>query len=218
MLLIGGMQDLSTIDFPGELAVVVFTIGCNMNCPYCHNGWLKDGHHILIDMWEVLGKLSGLRNKVKGVVISGGEPTIQDMDDMVFFLHQVKVMGFSVKFDTNGTSCGALAFLRLKGLVDYAAIDFKTDWDHYEKLGCDDTESVQRSIIETYESGLPMEIRTTCDVRFVDKWIIRRMAMFLEGLEVPWYLQEAKPPGKPYPDMAELKRAAEERARMVFLR
>lgn len=131
---IAGVLKVSTIDFPGKLASVVFLQGCNMRCPFCHNSDLiriknnldEADHERLF--FEHLEARKGI---IEGVVISGGEPTIHS--DLLDFIHRIKNMGYAVKLDTNGTNHKMIAKLIHNNMLDYIAMDIKTSPKKYQK-------------------------------------------------------------------------------------
>ncbi len=145
---IGGLQRFTLSDYPGCPAAVVFTQGCNFRCPFCHNGALlapvNDARQI--SETEVLGFLEKRKQQLGGVVISGGEPTLQP--DLAEFIGKIKEMGFAVKLDTNGSNPEVLEKLLKDGLVDYIAMDIKAPLAKYDTLcGVNtDTRSICRSI------------------------------------------------------------------------
>ena len=99
---IGGFMKQSFVDFPATIAAVIFTSGCNLNCWYCHNRQLIDGTQEDYTLEEILEFLESRKGFIDGVVISGGEPTLQpDLFDVILTL---KSRGFKVKLDTNGTN------------------------------------------------------------------------------------------------------------------
>ena len=96
---IGGFHPASFNNYPGKVAAVIFTQGCNFRCPYCHNvGLVGFGPSPNISEQDILVRLAQRRGKLTGVVISGGEPTLQR--DLLSFCRIVGEMGFSVKIDT----------------------------------------------------------------------------------------------------------------------
>jgi len=132
---IGGLNKFSLSDFPGCVAAVVFTQGCNFRCPYCHNGSLIPCHvpvNFLIPEEAFFEFLKVRLDRLDGVVISGGEPCIQP--DLPIFLSQIKAMGFHVKLDTNGSKPEVLKRLLRSNLVDYIAMDIKAPLDKYDHL------------------------------------------------------------------------------------
>ena len=166
-MLIGGVQELTTLDFPGRLAAVVFTLGCNFRCGYCHNPQFVDKEQIKGTVkgsipeeifFQVFGKK---KRPTGGVCISGGEPTIQP--DILEFARKVKDMGFLVKLDTNGTKPGVLEKMLAEKAVDFFAMDIKTGPSRYEEIiGADfSVDEVKKSKEIIQNSGLPYEFRTT---------------------------------------------------------
>jgi len=102
-MVIGGLQKLTLIDYPGHIAATVFTVGCNFRCPFCHNPELVSS--IEYQVSSILERdffdfLESRRGKLEGVCITGGEPAIQP--DIVEFIRRIKKMGYKVKLDTNG--------------------------------------------------------------------------------------------------------------------
>lgn len=160
---IGGIQKVSLVDYPGKVAAVIFTIGCNFRCGYCHNPGLvlPNAYYEEIDAVEILTFLKRRAGKLDAVVISGGEPTAQG--DLPGFIRSVKQMGYLVKLDTQGSSPGALEGMAQEGLLDYIAMDIKGPLDKYPDIAGlkVDTEYVKRSVRIVMESGLPYEFRTT---------------------------------------------------------
>ena len=113
-----GLQKLSMVDYPGKLAATVFTGGCNLRCPFCHNALLVTRLNETPELpeAEVLAFLERRRGLLDGVVLSGGEPLLQP--DAADFLRKVRDMGFAVKLDTNGCCPDRLAAILEAGLVD----------------------------------------------------------------------------------------------------
>ncbi len=160
---IGGLQKCSLIDYPGKIAAVIFTQGCPWRCAYCHNASLvlPDCFGPLLPEDEVLGFLKTRCNKLDGVVVTGGEPTIHP--DLSAFLKKLKSLGFEVKLDTNGFRPEVIEKLILSGSIDYIAMDVKAPLNKYESVirvpvaG----EKIQQSIALIRDSGLDHEFRTT---------------------------------------------------------
>jgi len=183
---IGGFQKNSLIDFPGQIACVVFTPGCNFTCPYCHNPDLAAGpvtgtsssSHTQEEIFAFLEKRKGL---LQGVAISGGEPTLQK--DLVDFITRIKEMGYKVKLDSNGTRPTTLATLLEQELVDYLAMDIKTDLAHYPMVlkNKDDLENIQESISLIMKKAPAYEFRTTCARPFITRDIMSQIAKEIQG-------------------------------------
>lgn len=158
---ISGLQKLTALDYPGKVACIVFTAGCNLRCPFCQNSTLATGEEPLIDEGEVMSFLQMRRKLLDGVCISGGEPLLQP--DVKPFIYKVKELGYSVKLDTNGTLPEKLNELLREGLLDYVAMDVK---NVPEKLsltagGAVDCGAIDRSIDLLMKSGVDYEFRTT---------------------------------------------------------
>lgn len=122
-MIFGGIQKLSTIDFPGVLSCVVFTRGCDLDCFYCHNRELITREGDALSEEEVLGFLQKRVGLLGGVVISGGEPAL--WPDLPQFVAKVRALGFQVKLDTNGQHPDVVTRLYDEGALDYVAVDVK---------------------------------------------------------------------------------------------
>jgi len=144
------------------VAAVVFTQGCNLCCPFCHNGGLIPAEgRVLIRPEEVLDSLARRARLLDGVVLSGGEPTLQP--DLSGFIRQVRDLGLLVKLDTNGTRPDVLEALLTRGLLDFVAMDVKAPFEKYPVLtgAAPCIREVQASIGLIAGSGLEHEFRTT---------------------------------------------------------
>lgn len=157
---ISGMQKTSFIDYPGELATVLFTSGCNFRCPYCHNAeLLKDNQKELDVDW--IQWLKSRKKNIDAVVISGGEPTLQE--GLIDFIKLLKQEQFKVKLDTNGTSPETLEYLFQENLIDYIAMDLKGTLNVYKKIVNSNQliEKVKKSINLIKQFAPDYEFRTT---------------------------------------------------------
>ena len=117
-----------------------------------------------------------------GVVISGGEPTLQD--DLPQLCEKIKEMGFLIKLDTNGSRPGRLKELIGSGLVDYVAMDIKTDPEIYDpmiKKGCN-TKKLIESIEVIMDSAPEYEFRTTCVRKLVDEKILEHVTQRVKSV------------------------------------
>ncbi len=162
---LAGFVPLSLCDYPGRVAAVVFTQGCNFRCPWCHNG------HLLpltaepsnsVSEEHVMSVLAERCDRLGGVVVSGGEPTLQPA--LPRFLRRLKALRLDVKLDTNGTHPAVLRQLLDDRLLDYVAMDVKAPWDRYAALTgtvCCDVAAVQASMAMIAASGVPHAFRTT---------------------------------------------------------
>ena len=124
-MMIGGLQRLTLLDYPGKTACTVFTSGCDLRCPFCHNALLvtKTDEIDSLPDTELFHLLSKRRGTLDGVCITGGEPLMQPGIEEL--MKQIKDRGFLVKLDTNGTYPKKLASVIKNGLADYIAMDIK---------------------------------------------------------------------------------------------
>lgn len=162
-MLIGGIQRLSLVDYPGKTSAVLFTVGCNMRCGYCHNPELvlPERYEQPLGMDDVCDFLERRRGKLDAVVVSGGEPTAHD--DLPELAEYIKELGYLLKLDSNGTNPDMLAGLIERRLIDYIAMDIKGPLGKYSEVAARpvDTTAISRSIRLILASGLPHEFRTT---------------------------------------------------------
>jgi len=133
-MIIGGLQKFSLIDYPHKISAIIFTIGCNFRCPFCHNPELVNPelYPEKIPENNVFEFLESRREKLDAVVITGGEPTLHK--DLHQFISKLKSMGFLIKLDTNGTNPRILNKLINDNLLDYLAIDIKGSLGKYEEI------------------------------------------------------------------------------------
>ncbi|MBQ8533443.1 MAG: anaerobic ribonucleoside-triphosphate reductase activating protein [Clostridia bacterium] len=187
---IQGFQKLTLLDYPGRVACTVFTGGCNLRCPFCHNFQLATGEDMgpnLTD--EVLEYLSKRRGIIDGVCITGGEPLL--WKDLEGFIDNVKDMGYLVKLDTNGTFPDRLLNLLQNGKLDYVAMDIKSSISSYEKLSGIgvDTSAVKKSVEILKNAGIPYEFRTTTVKGLHEMNDFEEIAEWLQG-DSRYYLQK----------------------------
>ena len=197
-MIIGGLQKLTLIDYPGHLAATVFTFGCNFRCPFCHNPELVSGSLYKIsgileeDFFKFLKERKG---KLEGVCITGGEPTIQP--DIVEFVRKIKNLGFKVKLDTNGARPDILRELFQKKLLDFVAMDIKSDLENYAKTTNSklDIERIRLSVDLIRNSGIDYEFRTTAVPGLHKEEDFAKIGEWLEGSK-KYVLQKYEDKGK----------------------
>lgn len=161
-MIFGGLEKMTLIDFPGKTACMVYTIGCNFRCPYCHNPELvNETVEKTYSENDVLTFLDTHRKMLDGVVITGGEPTMHK--DLLKFIGKVKKKGYVVKLDTNGTNPAMLRKAVNAHLLDYIAMDIKAPLADYERIVAHPvrTDLIHTSISIIMSSGVPYEFRTT---------------------------------------------------------
>lgn len=183
-MIFGGFQKLTLLDFPGKVSCTLFTKGCNLRCPFCHNAPLVtrlDSSAYTEE--EILAFLKKRQGILEGVCITGGEPLLNDLAP---FLEKVKALGYAVKLDTNGFFPERLKSLCEKGLIDYIAMDIKNSFEKYpETTGIDscDIAMVKESIRFIMESGIDYEFRTTVTNELHTPGDIESIASYIEGAE-----------------------------------
>jgi pyruvate formate lyase activating enzyme len=181
-MILGGLQKTTLIDYPGKVAATVFTVGCSFRCPFCHNPELVlpgNGQRGAISEKEFFDFLKKRQNKLDGVCITGGEPTIQS--DLIDFAEKIKELGFLVKLDSNGSRPDVLKKVFDKKLVDFVAMDIKNSPANYERA-CGtkvDIERIKLSVELIRKAGVDYEFRTTVvpgihqekDFEIVGRWL-----------------------------------------------
>jgi len=193
-MIFGGLQKFSLIDYPGKTSAVIFTVGCNFRCPYCHNPELVSlGEETnILEEQEILDFLENRKNKLDAVVITGGEPTLHK--DLLEFMRKLKNMGFLVKLDSNGTCPDLFKKALEEKLVDYIAMDIKAPLDKYEKVTIlpIDIEDIKKSIDIIKNSEIDYEFRTTIVESMLSKKDILEIADTISGAR-RYYLQKFVP-------------------------
>lgn len=159
---IGGLVKFSLIDFPGKVAAVVFTQGCNFRCPYCHNPELVYPEYFNdpFPFERVLDFLQDRIGLLEGVVFCGGEPTLQN--DLLHAIQAIRSLGYAVKLDTNGSNPDILS--EVLPWIDYVAMDIKAPFGPSYMRACGvavDNNKIRRSMLLIREAGLEYEFRTT---------------------------------------------------------
>ena len=187
-----GLQKMTLLDFPGKVACTVFTGGCNLRCPFCHNALLvtelDEAEEIGEEqVFELLQKRKGI---LDGVAITGGEPLLQK--DIVPFIEKIKDMGYAVKLDHNGTRPDLLRELIDRKLVEYVAVDVKNCKEKYgETSGVPglDLKPIEETVSLLLSGGVPYEFRTTVvsefhtpeDIGKIGQWIAGADHYFLQN-------------------------------------
>lgn len=162
-MIIGGFQKSSLIDYPEKISAIIFIQGCNFRCPYCHNPELisLNSKQETVSREQILEFLKSRIGKLDGVVITGGEPTLQE--DLPELIKEIKQLRFCVKLDTNGTNPTMLQQLLGEKLIDYIAMDIKAPLEKYPQIvgTIVNTENILNSINILKKSNIDYEFRTT---------------------------------------------------------
>ena len=206
-----GFEKLSLVDYPGKVSCILFCGGCNMRCPYCHNGELVLNPDLFppFDDDEIFSYLEKRRRILDAVVISGGEPTLQSGLDE--YISRIRDLGLLVKLDTNGLRVDVLKNLVDRKLVDYVAMDVKNSPVHYaETVGFGATndasskcnfeiQPIENSMSLLLQGTIPFEFRTAVLNELHTKDFLLETAHWIAGLankntyplsNVAWFIQQ----------------------------
>ncbi len=179
---ISGFQKMTLLDFPGKVACIVFTGGCNMRCPFCHNAdlALNQGADEFTEE-EILEYLEKRKGLLDGVCITGGEPLLQP--DIKEFIQKVRELGYAVKLDTNGAFPDRLKALVDAGLLDYVAMDIKNSKEKYaETAGVGiDLSKIEESVAFLLSGAVDYEFRTTVVSEFHEMEDILKISEWIKG-------------------------------------
>lgn len=181
------IHTLTLLDYPGKIAAIVFTPGCNMRCHFCHNAEfvlpkeIKKIQHDFIPQEKILNFLKKRQGKLDGLVISGGEPTLHS--GLLDFMQQVKDLGFLIKLDTNGTNPEVIEKALLKNLVDYIAMDIKASSRKYSDIAGVkiNPEKIKKTQSLIQKSNIEYEFRTTIIKEFHDQTMLEEIFKSCKG-------------------------------------
>lgn len=185
----GGFQKLTVLDYPSHVACIVFTMGCNFRCPFCHNAVLVENCTEKISQDEIIDYLKKRRGILDGVSVSGGEPLMHQ--GIGEFLKEIKSLDYDVKLDTNGTFPQKLRELVNNSLIDYVAMDIKNTPEKYDTTAGTKTDlgKIQESIDFLLSGNVDYEFRTTVtnelhtpqDIEIISKWISGAKRYFIQN-------------------------------------
>ncbi len=190
-MIIGGFQKMTMLDFPGKIACTIFTYGCNLRCPFCHNASLVTDKPEEISKDEILSYLKKRCRVLDGVCITGGEPLMHG-ESLYELIREIRSLGLLVKLDTNGAYPDRLEYVIKQGLVDYVAMDIKNSKEKYAlTTGLDtlDISPFEKSVEILKNSDIDYELRTTIikeyhtieDIRKIGEWIRGAKRYFLQS-------------------------------------
>ena len=180
---IGGLVSFTTIDYPGKLAAVLFLKGCPLNCEYCSNSHLIAVEQGEYDPEKVFDWMRARVGKLEGIVFSGGEALMQ-ADTTIDYMKRVKELGFAIGLHTNGFYPDLLK--KVSSIVDWVGLDFKATKEHYKDLTKIDIayDRMIESLQYWVSTGRGLEVRTTCDPRYVSKEDLLEIAKIASGMGV----------------------------------
>ena len=192
----GGYLPASFLDWDGRVAAVVFTVGCNFRCPWCHNSALVTGE---IETLPIAGIYADIARRAKfldGVCVSGGEPTL--WAGLIHFIEEIRKLGLPVKLDTNGSNPGVVEKLLDRGFVEHVAMDVKAPLDaaSYMKVTGVDSEigDIKKSIELNRQKAPSYEFRTTFVPPLMTAADLRAIRESLSD-DAHWFIQCFKPVG-----------------------
>jgi len=208
-MIIAGLQKTTLIDYPGKIACIIFLAGCNFRCPWCYSAELVLPEKIIkqprISEEEFFNFLRQRKGMLEGVVICGGEPTINK--DLPKFIEKIKGLGYSVKLDTNGSNPEMLKSLVKSNLIDYVAMDIKASKSEirnpksetnlkykisiYEKIMQEGVKmtDIEESVEFLKNGKLDFEFRTTVVNTIHKKEDFLEIAKWIGGPNIKYYLQ-----------------------------
>ena len=209
-MIIAGLQKTTLIDYPGKLACVVFLAGCNFRCPWCYSAELvlplKIVNQPRISEEEFFNFLRKRKGLLEGVVVCGGEPTINK--ELAQFIEKIKRLGYFVKLDTNGSNPEILKNLVKANLIDYVAMDIKTSQKLlYESLMMEGItmDKIKESVEFLKAGNLDFEFRTTAVNTVHTKEDFLEIAKWIGGKNVKYYLQNFRPEKTIDPEFEKVK-------------
>ncbi len=188
---IHGLQKMTLLDYPGKVACTVFFGGCDLRCPFCHNGDLLDaGAPAVMDDGELLSFLEKRRGLLEGVCFTGGEPLMRP--ELPELCEKIKALGYPLKLDSNGFRPALLRDLIDRGLIDYAAVDIKNSPERYpETAGRPglDLAPLYETVALLKEGRIPYEFRTTVVAEFHDDSSFPAIGELIRGAD-RYFLQK----------------------------
>ena len=204
---IRGYIENTLIDWEGKIAAEVFLPGCNFRCPYCHASHLLTSRsdEETIPLEGILESLRRQQGWIDGVVISGGEPTLQP--DLLDLINAFRAQRVGIKLDTNGSRPDVLEALIERGVLDYVAMDVKAPLDERYAAAAGapvDPDTIRRSIELLIAGNVPYEFRTTVCPAQLGAEEIELVARAIRGAQA-YYLQPFRPVNCLDPTMLEVK-------------
>ncbi|MFX1377172.1 MAG: anaerobic ribonucleoside-triphosphate reductase activating protein [Promethearchaeota archaeon] len=180
---IGGIIDISTKDIPHKSAMVIFTVGCNFKCDFCHNKYLLQpniGREYEID--ELINQIK-TNELVGGVSITGGEPTLQS--DLLELCREIQKTGKYLSIDTNGSNPDVIK--KITPYINRIALDLKgpLEPEKFEKITSIklDLAKIKETIgFLNTKKEIDFEIRTTFVGKLLTSEDIGNIIKFLEHI------------------------------------
>lgn len=193
-----GFQKTTLLDYPQKIAATVFTGGCNMRCPFCHNPELIEANQkTILPEEEFFDMIKERKKFLDAICITGGEPTLQS--DLERFIERIKSMGYLVKLDTNGSASDRLKSLIENKMLDYVAMDIKNSPQKYHTtMGINSRKilaEIQKSVEILLHCDIEYEFRTTVVKDFHESRDFHEIGEWIKGAK-SYYLQNFEDGGK----------------------
>jgi len=226
-LRIGGIVDMSTVDWYGNVSLVVFFAGCNFRCPYCQNsGLIPMGAGEIVDLEFIKHRINLNMSPVPqldSIVFTGGEPTLQP-EGLFKVASLVREMGYKVMLDTNGSHPEVIEDLLKDRLIDRVALDVKAPLnsiDYCIASGLRNSDNIIKCVNNTIdlcnEYNVEIEARTTVAPGVSDSDdFIKKLARNIKGRVACHYLQQYDNTGEILDTQLKLK-SSPTRERMLEL-
>lgn len=183
------LEKATLLDYPGKVACILFTYGCNLRCPYCHNPELvteKLNKDYLLTEKYFFDFLKNRVGKLDAVVITGGEPLIHK--EIFSLIDKIKKMGYLVKLDSNGLLPDRLKVAIDSGNIDYVAMDVKFPLSEYMKIVPNSKELIKESVKLIMNSGVDYEFRTTYVKGIHTLESVQQICEIIKGAKI-YYIQ-----------------------------
>ncbi len=187
-ILVGGLQPLTMIDFPGRLASVIFTQGCNLRCRFCYNRTLlSDTSRDQLSWESIIDFLKDRQGFIEAVVFSGGEPCLQP--GLLAAMREVRELGYEIALHTNGFFPEVVEQALSERLLQFIAVDFKAPFDRYQDITRQhvDQTAFARLADVLVEAGIRHEYRTTVHPSLLSDSDIMLMADWLCAKKISNY-------------------------------
>ncbi|MBP3226411.1 MAG: anaerobic ribonucleoside-triphosphate reductase activating protein [Methanobrevibacter sp.] len=152
---------ISSIEFHGNMSLVIFMSKCPLACRYCHNvELLEDDTEKTFE--EIKSEIDNAADFIDAVVLSGGEPLMQ-LDALIELLTYIKGIGLKTKLDTSGIYPDKIEKLLDLGLLDFVSLDVKAPFEKYRKVtGMNVGSQVKKSMrLLNNDDNVHLEVRTT---------------------------------------------------------
>ena len=222
VIMIGGVEKFSVVDYPGKLAAVVFMQGCPWRCPFCYNTYLQEAKGETNVVWGKFLEFLEIRKELlNAIVFSGGEPLMQPALETAV-KEVVAIKGYAIGLHTGGYRSDILE--RILPHISWIGFDIKApfDVDKYKKAigrDIDFLPEVQKSLSLIINSGIDFECRTTCDPKILTIEDIYEIARTLKDMGVKkYFLQMYRPIEGDHTPISECEKFFQDQELEAFLR